>query len=181
MSRSRPITFLAGAALVALAALAVAACGGGSAATAAASKPSSGASPTVHVANSSLGSILVDSQGRTLYLFKADTGTKSSCTGACAVAWPPLSATGHLTAGSGASSAKLGTTTGSGGGGQVTYNEHPLYLYSGDTKPGEVTGQGSTAFGAAWYVVSAAGDQITSRPSSSNSASSSGGSSGAGY
>ena len=91
MTRNRPITFLASAAVIPIAALAIAACGGGgNAATAATPKTSSGASATVGVANSGLGSILVDSTGRTLYLFKADVGAKSACTGACATAWPPL-------------------------------------------------------------------------------------------
>jgi predicted lipoprotein with Yx(FWY)xxD motif len=104
MTRSKPITFLASAAVIPLTALAVAACGGGGgAATAATPKTSSGASATVGVANSSLGSILVNSTGRTLYLFKADVGANSACAGACATAWPPLLATGTPTAG-GASS-----------------------------------------------------------------------------
>ena len=74
MTRSRPITFLASAAVIPLVALAVAACGGGGAATAATPKTSSGAAATVGVANTSLGSILVNSTGRTVYLFKADVG-----------------------------------------------------------------------------------------------------------
>ncbi len=108
MTRSKPITFLAGAAVIPLSALAVAACGGGAAATAspppAASETTTTQAKTaptktapVRVANSRLGRILVNSQGRTLYLFKADSATKSACTGACAVAWPPLLATGKPT------------------------------------------------------------------------------------
>ena len=96
MTRSRPITFLASAAVIPLVALSVAACGGGAAATAspppAPSKVTTAPTKTaaVRVAKSSLGSILVDATGRTLYLFKADSGTSSACTGACATAWPPL-------------------------------------------------------------------------------------------
>ena len=132
MTRSKPITFLASAAVIPLAALAVAACGGGGgAATAATPKTSSGASATVGVANSSLGSILVNSTGRTLYLFKADVGANSACAGACATAWPPLLATGTPTAGTGLTASKLGTITRSGGKQQVTYNGHPLYLFGG--------------------------------------------------
>ena len=115
MTRSRPTTFLASATVIPLVAVAVAACGGGGAATAAAPKTSSGASATVGVANSSIGSILVDSTGRTLYLFKADSGTQSACSGACAVAWPPLLATAKPTAGTGVTASKLGTITRSGG------------------------------------------------------------------
>ena len=116
MTRSKPITFLASAAVIPIAAVAIAACGGGgNAATAATPKTSSGASATVGVANSGLGSILVDSTGRTLYLFKADVGANSACTGACAAAWPPLLAKGKPTAGTGLTASKLGTITRSGG------------------------------------------------------------------
>src|ERR1700719_351203 len=112
MTRRRPITFLVGAGLVALTALA-AGCGSGGGATAATAPPktATGAPATVGVASASLGQILVDSQGRTLYLFKKDTGTTSTCTGACAAAWPPLLVIGKPTAGSGASASLLGTTT----------------------------------------------------------------------
>jgi predicted lipoprotein with Yx(FWY)xxD motif len=157
------MTFLASAALLPLVALAVAACGGGGAATAATPKTSSGASATVGVTNSSsLGSILVNSTGRTLYLFKADSSTKSACTGACATAWPPLLASGKTIAGTGLTASKLSTITRSGGIHQVTYNGHPLYLFIKDKKPGQTTGQGLTAFGAAWFAVSPAGKQISS-------------------
>jgi predicted lipoprotein with Yx(FWY)xxD motif len=176
MTRSRPINFLAGAALIPLVALAVAACGGGGAATAATPKTSHGASATVGVAISSLGSILVGSTGRTLYLFKADSGTSSACSGACATAWPPLLATGKPTAGTGLTASKLATITRSDGSGQVTYNGHPLYLFIKDQKPGETNGQGNTAFGAAWFALSPAGNQISAPPSSSGAGASSGGS-----
>jgi predicted lipoprotein with Yx(FWY)xxD motif len=184
MTRSRPIKFLASAAVIPLVALTVAACGGGGSAATAAAPPAKSTTTatttttpaktvTVRVAKSSLGSILVDSTGRTLYLFKADVGTKSACTGACATAWPPLLATGKPTAGKGLTASKLGTTTRSGGTRQVTYDGHPLYLYVGDTKPGDVTGQGLTAFGAAWFAVSPAGNQISSQPTGHSSTSSS--------
>jgi predicted lipoprotein with Yx(FWY)xxD motif len=178
MTRSRPITFLASAAVIPLVALAVAACGGGSSAATAATTPttSSGASATVGVTNSSLGSILVNSQGRTLYLFKADSATRSACTGACATAWPPLLATGKPTSGTGLTASKLGTITRSGGKHQVTYNGHPLYLFIKDTKAGQTNGQGVTAFGAAWFALTPSGNQASAPASSS-----SGGGSGGGY
>jgi predicted lipoprotein with Yx(FWY)xxD motif len=182
MTPSRPITFLATAAMIPLVALAVAACGGGSsAATAAAPRTSTGASATVGVTNSGLGSILVNPNRRTLYLFKADVRGTSACTGACASAWPPLLATGKPTAGSGLTASKLGTTTRSDGTQQVTYNGHPLYLYIGDKKPGDVTGQGVTAFGAAWFALSPSGNQISATPPSSTSGGSSGGAGAPGY
>jgi predicted lipoprotein with Yx(FWY)xxD motif len=172
MTRSRPITFLLSAAVLPLSALAIAACGGGSAATASPAPTTSTSHPTstkpppaaVRVADSSLGKILVNSQGRSLYLFKADAGTKSACTGACATAWPPLLAKGNPTAGSGANASLVGATTRSDGSRQVTYNGHPLYLFIKDTKPGQTNGQGVIAFGAAWLVLSPAGNQISSHP-----------------
>jgi predicted lipoprotein with Yx(FWY)xxD motif len=178
MTRSRPITFLASTALIPLTALAVAACGGGGGATAATVSPpktSSGASATVGVANSSLGSILVDSKGRTLYLFKADVGTKSACSGACVTAWPPLLATSKPTAGTGLTASKLATATRSDGGRQVTYNGHPLYLFVKDHKPGDVTGQGVTAFGAPWFALTPSGSQTSATPPSPATGGSSGG------
>ena len=180
MSRSKPITFIAGAIAVPLVALGVAACGGsgGSGATAA-SPPqttASGHSATVDTATvGSLGTVLVDSQGRTLYLFQKDSGTKSTCFGACASAWPPLRATGKPTAGGGANASMLGTTPRSDGKPQVTYNGHPLYLFAGDQKPGDANGQGTNAFGALWYVVSPAGTQVTASQASSSGGGGSGG------
>jgi predicted lipoprotein with Yx(FWY)xxD motif len=165
MTRSKPITFLATAAVVPLSALAVAACGGSSGEATGASNPpktANGQSATVGVENSNLGKILDDSKGETLYLFKKDSGTKSACTGACASAWPPLRASGKPTAGSGANASMLGTTSRSDGKPQVTYDGHPLYTYTGDQHPGDTNGQGVDAFGARWYVLSPSGAQVSS-------------------
>lgn len=181
MRHRRHITFLASAAVIPLFALTVAACGGGGAATAATPKTSSGAAATVGVGNTSLGSILVNSNGRTLYLFRADVGTHSACSGACATAWPPLLATGTPTAGTGLTASKLGTTTRSDATKQVTYNGHPLYLFIKDRKPGDVNGQGVTAFGAHWFVLASSGRQISTAPPSSTSGASSGGGGASGY
>jgi predicted lipoprotein with Yx(FWY)xxD motif len=163
MTRSRSVTFLAGAAVVPLAALAVAGCGGGGGgATASPPKPkaSKAAPATVKVAKSGLGKILVDSQGRTLYLFKKDSGTTSACTGACATAWPPLRTNGKPIAGSGANASLVGTATRADGTTQVTYNGHPLYYYVGDSKAGDMIGQGISAFGARWYAVTPSGRRL---------------------
>jgi predicted lipoprotein with Yx(FWY)xxD motif len=179
MTRNRHITFLVGVAAVALIALGVAACGGGdSGATAATTPPTtaSGRPATVGTASvGSLGKILVDSQGHTLYLFGKDAGTKSACFGACASAWPPLRATGKPTVGSGATASMIRTAPRSDGKPQVTYNGHPLYLYAADQKPGDATGQGLSAFGAAWFTLSPAGNRV------SGQATSSGGNGGFGY
>jgi predicted lipoprotein with Yx(FWY)xxD motif len=179
MTRIRPMTFLAGAVVIPLAALAVAACGGGGAATAAPppAPPKTTTTPpartaTVRVANSRLGRILVDSAGRTLYLFKADSGASSACSGACAVAWPPLRTGATPAAAGGANSALVGTITRSDGARQVSYNGHPLYTFIKDHKPGDVNGQGLTAFGGAWFAVTPAGSQISSHPTRHRSGSS---------
>jgi predicted lipoprotein with Yx(FWY)xxD motif len=152
MTRTRLMTVLAAAAAVVLVAV--------SAATAS-TQATSSRLPTVKVAKTGLGKILVDSSGRSLYLFKKDTGMKSKCFGECAVAWPPLRVSGKPTAGAGARASLLGTTKRSDGRAQVTYNGHPLYLFEGDKKPGNTNGQGLNAFGARWYLVSPAGRQIS--------------------
>ena len=169
MTRNRPIGFLATAA-ASLVALAVAGCGSSNDNTSAAApamQRTGHSSPTVSLASTPLGKILVDSQGRTLYLWQKDAGTKSACSGACAAAWPPLRVAGKPTVGAGLAAAKIGTTARSDGKRQVTYNGHPLYGFAGDTKAGQTSGQGSTGFGAPWYVLSASGNAITAAPSSS--------------
>jgi predicted lipoprotein with Yx(FWY)xxD motif len=181
MSRARPITLLASAALMPLTALAVAACGGGGSATAATNKPPTAATPepksaapharTVRVAKTRLGRALVDSQGRTLYLFTKDSGTKSTCSGACATAWPPLRATGKPTVSGGAKASQVGTTTRSDGAPQVIYNGHPLYRFADDRKSGDTNGEGLTAFGGSWFAVSPTGKRIASPSSGGSSAS----------
>jgi predicted lipoprotein with Yx(FWY)xxD motif len=175
MIRSKPLSLLTAAAAIPLAALAIAGCGGDDDQATAASPPKTagGAPATIGVAKAaSLGSILVDSQGRTVYLFAKDTGSTSTCSGQCAVDWPPVTATGKPKVGSGVTARKVGTTSRSDGKTQVTYNGHPLYLFTGDSGAGDTNGQGISAFGARWYVLSPAGNQVTA------SASSSGGNSG---
>jgi predicted lipoprotein with Yx(FWY)xxD motif len=109
------------------------------------------------------GTSLVDGNGHALYLFEADTGTASTCTGACAQVWPPLVTHGTPPAASGAVQAQLfGTIPRADGTQQVTYNGHPLYYFAGDKAPGDVRGQGLDQFGAGWYVVTPAGDKIDS-------------------
>ncbi len=114
----------------------------------------------VAVAKSPLGRILVDSKGITLYDFPKDRGTKSSCYGACAALWPPLTTTGKPVAGHGVRALLLGTTKRKDGKLEVTYNGHPLYYFVSDRKPGQTTGQGLNQFGAPWWVLSPAGKEI---------------------
>ena len=108
--------------------------------------------------NDTLGSFLVDDKGMSLYLFTKDTPNTSVCYEKCATAWPPLLTTGDPVAGEGVEASMLGTTTRTDGTVQVTYNGWPLYYYEKDKAPGDVTGQD---VGGVWYVVSAAGEQIS--------------------
>lgn len=152
--------------------LAVAGCGGtsgGHASLYGAANPTKAASsaPTaasgsasITLAHSKLGTILVDSKGETLYLFQADKGPASTCSGACASVWPPVITKGAPIAGRGVSASKLGTTKRSDGTTGVTYNGHPLYTFVGDNSPGQTTGEGNLGFGAEWDVLSAAGNKV---------------------
>jgi len=171
---TRPIGL---AALAVAGALALAACGGSSTSsssgaaaapgygggTAGASNGSTAAS-VVSTKTSSLGTFLVDGQGRTLYLWDADHGPRSTCTAACAQAWPPLTTTGAPKASGAVKSSLLGTATRADGSREVTYAGHPLYTYAGDTRPGQVTGEGSNSFGAPWWTVTTAGRALQGQP-----------------
>jgi predicted lipoprotein with Yx(FWY)xxD motif len=165
--RRKRTTFLAPALALPMVAVAIAGCGGGSSnananpSTATTKQStSSGGAATLAVRNTGLGKILVDSKGMTLYLFEKDTGPKSTCSGACASAWPPFTTNGTPKAGSGTTAPLIGTTKRSDGTTQVTYNEHPLYYYAGDQQPGDTNGQNLDQFGAEWYVLSPAGKTI---------------------
>ena len=106
------------------------------------------------------GRYLVDSQGHSVYLFEKDEDGESYCSGACAAVWPPLETSTAPRGGAGVQEAELGTIERPDGDMQVTYHGHPLYLFAGDQQPGQVNGQGSTAFGAPWLALSASGKQI---------------------
>jgi predicted lipoprotein with Yx(FWY)xxD motif len=109
---------------------------------------------------SGLGKYIVDASGKSLYLFEKDKTKASKCYGSCAKVWAPLLTTGTPTAGTGLTASKLGTSKRTDGTTQVTYGGHPLYHYDDDHKAGQTTGQGSSAFGAKWYVVGANGKKI---------------------
>jgi predicted lipoprotein with Yx(FWY)xxD motif len=129
----------------------------------------------VNLRTTSLGKILVTTQGRTLYLFAPDPRGKSVCNGSCAHYWPPLLVTGKPTAGTGVKASLLGVTVRRDGKHQVTYNGHPLYTYIGDSAAGKTTGEGLNLSGGLWWVVSPAGKAVK------NAASSSGGGYGGSY
>lgn len=155
--------------LVAAAALAVAGCGGGggsesspttSGAGTTEASPETGQAALTSGSVSGLGTVLVDSEGVTVYEFAKDQGSTSSCYGACAEFWPPVIAEGKPTAGEGASASQLGTTKRKDGTLQVTYAGHPLYTFSEDSAPGEANGNGLDFFGGQWWVLDESGSPV---------------------
>jgi predicted lipoprotein with Yx(FWY)xxD motif len=165
---ARLATGVGGAAAVAVLAAACASGGGSSSSPAATGGGASSAgasggsgSTVITTASSSGGAFLVDGSGRAVYLWVKDTGNTSTCSGACASAWPPVTATGSVTAAGSASASDLGTSTRPDGTKQVTYNGHPLYYYAGDSGAGMASGQGSDSFGAKWWLVSPSGSDVT--------------------
>jgi predicted lipoprotein with Yx(FWY)xxD motif len=121
----------------------------------------------VSTARTSLGRILVNSSGRTLYLFGKDRNGKSSCNGQCASFWPPLITKGKPRVSGGAKASLIGMTKRADGRTQVTYNHHPVYLFAKDKAKGQTNGEGLNAFGGTWDVVSPAGSKIVKNTSSS--------------
>lgn len=105
--------------------------------------------------NATMGTIVMEASGRSLYLLTRDEPGVSSCTGRCALSWPPLLTVGAPAAGDGATSALVGTATRDDGSMQVTYNGWPLYYFARDVKPGDTGGQGR---GGVWFVVSPSGN-----------------------
>jgi len=115
-----------------------------------------------------LGTILVDGEGLTLYMFEPDRQSgRSTCAGECENRWPPVilvdGAKAPL-AGSGVSPSLLGTTVRADGFTQITYNGWPLYLWHGDSKPGDTAGQGLNDSGGLWYVLNPEGVPVTLQP-----------------
>jgi predicted lipoprotein with Yx(FWY)xxD motif len=115
---------------------------------------------TITTHSSRYGKILFDSRGRVLYLFARDRGGRSSCSGACAQAWPPFLTKGVPKGLAGVNAKLLGTTRRSDGTLQVTYAKHPLYYFKGDTNPGQIKCQNVSNFGGLWLVVAANGKAV---------------------
>lgn len=155
---------LASAAMFAALALALAACGGstnspsGSGGNAPNQPAQASGVGALKASSSSLGMLLTDGDGRTLYVLTKDKGGTSSCYGNCASNWPAFTAT--ASAGSGADGSLLGTTKRTDGKTQVTYKNQPLYYFSGDANPGDTNGQG---VGGVWFTVGPTGAVITAK------------------
>jgi len=123
--------------------------------------PAASGGVTVSTKHSKLGTILAAGPKRmTVYLFEADTGSASACSGTCAKAWPPVTTAGEPKASGSAVAADLGTITRPEGVKQVTYKGHPLYYFEKDGDAGDAYGQGSKAFGAGWYVLKPSGGKV---------------------
>jgi predicted lipoprotein with Yx(FWY)xxD motif len=152
------------------------ACGSSSTSTSSAPPAAAGgASNQVRTASTSAGTVLVDSQGKTIYWFAIDTPTKSMCTGPCTTVWPavpgPVKAAPGTTLMHG-----FGTIKGSDGKVQATYDGHPLYTFAGDTAPGQVHGNGKPLNGGFWWAMTPSGAKLSAaKPKPSSSSSSSGG------
>jgi predicted lipoprotein with Yx(FWY)xxD motif len=125
---------------------------------------STGKATTVSLGATKAGKVLIGANGRTLYAFTADKGGRSACYGKCAAVWPPLLATSP-SVGAGLNASMVGTTKRTDGKLQVTYGGHPLYLFAKDKKAGDFQGQGIVHFGGTWWVISAAGTELTANPS----------------
>jgi predicted lipoprotein with Yx(FWY)xxD motif len=122
--------------------------GGASAAAGGGASAAAGAVVVGSTASASFGTVLTGPNGMTLYTHAGDTATSSTCTGSCATAWPPLTATGQATLGPGVAG-QLGSVTRDDGTTQVTYNGLPVYYWQADTKAGDVTGDGVEGFSVA--------------------------------
>ena len=176
------------AAIAAAGAITLAACGGGYGSANSAQQnvpaaPAKAANPAAAqltaTPNSSLGTIVTDAKGMTLYRFDKDTAkpSKSNCDGSCAAEWPPALVTGgNQIALSGVASSEVGTITRSDGSRQLTIGNWPVYEFAGDSKPGDINGQG---IGGVWFAVTPQGKKATTTAASSGGSNTGG--SGSGY
>jgi predicted lipoprotein with Yx(FWY)xxD motif len=133
----------------------------GSAASTGGAAAGNSAAVSVTTKKAKVGTVLaVGPKRMTVYLFEADKGATSACSGACASVWPPVTTSGTASASGAAMSSALGTVTRPDGTKQVTYNGHPLYFFAKDKDEGDSYGQGVKAFGAGWYVMAPSGNKI---------------------
>jgi len=108
---------------------------------------------------SKLGTVLAAGpKNLTVYLFDADSASKSNCSGRCAAVWAPV--VGTATASGKARAGDLGTITRPGGVTQVTYKGHPLYYFNKDKDNGDAYGAGINSFGAKWYTLMPNGNKV---------------------
>jgi predicted lipoprotein with Yx(FWY)xxD motif len=115
---------------------------------------------TVASGTSAYGPVLFDGRGYVLYVFTRDRPGRSTCSGACARAWPPYILRGTVRAGSGAKNSLISTTRRADGTRQVVYAGHPLYYYVGDRKAGQILCQNVREFGGLWLIVRGNGSPV---------------------
>jgi predicted lipoprotein with Yx(FWY)xxD motif len=164
-------------AVAATAVLTLSACGSNTATPAAAPQAgAAGGASGLHVADTSLGRVLVDGAGRTLYLLTADGHDRSTCSASCLQFWPAVKPGSHrgVTAQVGATATPSGPMT-------ATVAGHPVYTFSQDHAPGDVNGEGLQEFGGTWYAVSVSGSAVQADGSSPSAAQSSAPAYGRGY
>jgi predicted lipoprotein with Yx(FWY)xxD motif len=166
-------------ALTAAAALLLASCSSSSGTTTstsltapASTTPDAGGASTsttaaIHTASGPLGSYLVDGKGMSIYILTSDKpGGATACTTACLPAWPPVATPSPLPLSGAGVTAKFATSTAADGSSELTINGYPAYTFAGDKAAGAVNGQGVVSFGGTWWLVSPAGDWITTKASS---------------
>jgi len=161
---------------IAAAVVVLAACGSSTA------SPSGGSSGGGSTASSGSGGatttskskVVSNSAGFTVYWFAIDTPKKSNCNGACVSFWPPVPASAQL-ANMSSLPGKLGSIKRADGSKQLTYDGHPLYTFTGDTAPGQDSGNGKNLSGGLWWAMTPSGAKLGAAPAPSSSSSSSGG------
>jgi predicted lipoprotein with Yx(FWY)xxD motif len=117
--------------------------------------------PSVQAKPSAYGQILFDGRGHVLYAFTHDTQNRSTCSGACAKAWPPFVVRSRPRAGTGVTARRIGTVRRRDGSFQATYAGRPLYYYVGDREPGKILCQNVFEYGGVWRVVRPSGALVT--------------------
>ncbi|MBO0844142.1 MAG: hypothetical protein J2P22_01845 [Nocardioides sp.] len=164
------------AAVAAVSVLTLSACGSSSSSTNTGTAGQGSSSPSgasgLHVASTSLGNVVVDGSGMTVYMLTADTSGHSSCSAACLQYWPPVTSAQES-----GIHAKVGMTSTMSGGKTATVGGWPVYTFIQDQKPGDVTGEGMQTYGGTWYAISASGKPVkqggSTTPKSPSSSSSS--------
>jgi len=121
---------------------------------------------SLQLRSTDLGRVIVDSKKRTLYMLTADGKNSSSCSGQCAANWPPAKAPKKPTLVKALKKDRLKVIRRSDGTRQLAYRGHPLYRFAGDSRPGDVNGQGVNAFGGSWYVLGRSGAPVMAAPAS---------------
>jgi predicted lipoprotein with Yx(FWY)xxD motif len=155
--------------------LTLSACGSRGGSPSGGTTPASNHSTGIHTASTSLGKVLVDSSGMTVYVLSSDGHNHSTCNAQCLQFWPAVAPEKAATG-----VAAVGTTKTPAGTSTATVAGHPVYTFAQDQKPGDVNGEGVKAYGGTWWAVSATGQPVKS-PSSGSSKSSGGGPYGGGY